>query len=77
MVRVFAEAGYVRVMWRERGERRYQSWPDKREFRQEAKAFAQGLADTLGRPKETPTLTMRQLWARYHEIEFPHLRPNT
>jgi hypothetical protein len=76
-VRVFIEAGYVRVMWRERGERRYRSWPDKREFRQEAKAFAEGLSDTLGRPKDAPTLSLRQLWSRYRDIEFPHLRANS
>jgi hypothetical protein len=74
---VFIEEGYVRVMWRERGERRYRSWPDTRAYRQEAKAFAQGLSDTLGRGKETPTLTMRQLWDRYQETEFPRLRRNT
>jgi integrase len=76
-VRVFTEAGYVRVMWRERGARRYQSWPDTKDFRREAKAYAEGLSDTLGKPKETPTLTARQLWDRYREIGFPHLRPNT
>ena len=74
-VRVFAEAGYVRVMWREHGMRRYQSWPDTKECRREAKAYAQVLSDNLGMPRETPSLTLRQLWTRYREAAFPHCAP--
>ena len=46
----------------------------------EAKAWATGFAEarTFGRSvSPAEHLTVRQLWERYTEAEFPHLRPKT
>ena len=68
-VRLYAEHGRVWIMWREvrGGPRRYESYADTPEGRQEAKAFAEGKADALATPK-APTAaaaTLRELWMRY------------
>jgi len=80
-VRVLLERGgeLVRVQWYDDGIRRVKSWPNTREGRTEAKAWARGFAEarTLGPRPTTPRLTLRQLWERYFEAEFPHLRPKT
>ena len=39
-VRVFLEGDLVRVQWREQGRRRTESWPDSRDNRVRARAFA-------------------------------------
>jgi hypothetical protein len=76
-VRVLLERGgeLVRVQWYDDGIRRVKSWPNTREGRTEAKAWARAFAEarTLG-PRPAPRLTLRQLWERYLEAEFPHLR---
>ncbi len=80
-VRVLIERGgeLVRVQWYDDGIRRVKSWPNTREGRTEAKAWARGFAEarTLGPRPTTPRLTLRQLWQRYLEAEFPHLRSKT
>lgn len=80
-VRVLVERGgeLVRVQWYEDGIRRVKSWPNSREGRAEAKAWARGSAETrtLGPRPTVLQLTLRELWERYIEAEFPHLRPKT
>jgi integrase len=80
-VRVLIEHGgeLVRVLWYEDGIRRVKSWPNTREGRTEAKAWARGFAEarTLGPRRTAPQLTLRELWERYVEAEFGHLREKT
>lgn len=78
-VRVVVESGSERLLvtWRESGTRRYRSWPNTKPAKAEALAFAEGLADTLGKPQQPQPITLRDLWLRYRETEFPHLRPRT
>ncbi len=80
-VRVLVERGgeLVRVQWYDDGIRRVKSWPNTRDGRAEAKAWGRGFAEarTLGPRPTAPRLTLRQLWERYFEAEFPHLRPKT
>src|SRR5207245_4615532 len=49
------------------------------EGRTEAKAWARRFAEarTLGPRPTVVRLTLRELWERYVEAEFPHLRPKT
>jgi integrase len=70
----------VRVQWYDAGVRRLRSWPNTPDGRADAKAWATGFAEarTFGRSvSPTERLTVRQLWERYIEAEFPHLRPKT
>ena len=80
-VRVLVERGgeLVRVQWYDDGIRRVKSWPNTREGRTEAKAWARGHfeARTLGPRPTVLRLTLRELWERYVEAEFPHLCPKT
>jgi len=80
-VRLLVERGgeLVRVQWYDDGIRRVKSWPNTREGRTEAKAWARGFAEarTLGPRPTVLRLTLRDLWERYVEAEFPHLRPKT
>lgn len=80
-VRVLVERGgeLVRVQWYDDGIRRVKSWPNTREGRTEAKAWARGFAEarTHGSCPTAPRLTLRELWERYVDAEFPHLRPKT
>ena len=78
-VRVFVEEHLVRVQWRDAGRLRTQSWPNTRDNQINARAYAQGVAKSIEtrRAGGTPTLTMRDLWRRYTETEWEHLRPNT
>lgn len=80
-IRVYEEtvggSRLIRVRWREQGKRMTRSWPASAENKATAKAFAKGIA--LGREVHVPkeSLTLRDLWTRYVEAEFPHLRPNS
>lgn len=78
-VRVCVEGDLVRVRWRVNGVRKHRSWPDTREGRQEAKAFAAGLSDAKREGAQQPRLrlSLRALWVRYAEAEFPSLRPTS
>ena len=69
----------VRCEWYEHGLRRVKTWPDTREARAEAKAWAKGFAEArvLAPYRVTAPLTTRQLWDKYGAAEFPHLRPRT
>ncbi len=80
-VRVFVERGgeLIRVQWYEQGRLRKQSWSNTPEGRAEAKAWAKGFAEArvLGPVRQRERLTLRALWEKYAEAEFPHLRPKT
>lgn len=79
-VRVLVDGERIVVQWYAHGARRVESFPDTQACRLEAKAFAQGVAETLGkgpRPATPERLTLRHIWERYHTAEFPHLRAKT
>lgn len=76
-VRVYLEGDLVRVRWRQDGRRITKSWPDTTENRQTAKAYAEGVSLERDRPVSRIPLNLRQLWEKYVESEFPHLRPNS
>lgn len=78
-VRVFLEGDLVRVRWRVNGIRKHQSWPNSPENRATAKAFAEGIVERrkTGPTKPALRLTLRELWDRYQEAEFPSLRPKS
>ncbi len=68
----------IRVQWYEQGERRSRDWPRTKEGRAEAKAWAQGFAETrFGTTPRPERLTLRALWEAYRTAEFPQLRPRT
>lgn len=78
-VRVFIQGDLVRVRWRVNGVRKHQSWANTPENRATAKAFAVGIAEARKHPGDRPKLrlTLRELWDRYQEAEFPSLRPKS
>lgn len=78
-VRVYVEGHLVRVRWRVNGVRKHRSWPDTKENRLEAKAFALGVHEARREGVQAPKakLTLRELWERYQEAEFPSLRPKS
>lgn len=76
-VRVFREGHLARVQWRRDGLVKTESFPATPEGIREAKAFAEGVAATLAGSRMPDPLTVRGLWSRYTEAEFPHLRPRT
>lgn len=76
-VRVTVEGDTVRVRWRVNGARKLKSYPNTPENRANAKAFAKGVAEARERPTQKAALTLRTLWERYADAEFPHLRPNS
>lgn len=73
-VRVYLEGDLIRVRWRVNGRRMTRSYPNSQANKANAKAFAKGLADERSRPRESVRLTIRSLWDKYAESEFPHLR---
>jgi integrase len=75
-VRVFTEGDLVRVRYRD-PVRRVKSWPNTKENRATAKAFAQGIAEGRETRPITDPLTLRQIWERFAEAEFPALRPKS
>lgn len=76
-VRVFRERHLARVQWRRDGLVKTESFPATPEGMREARAFAEGVAATLAGRRAAEPLTVRALWSRYTEAEFPHLRPRT
>lgn len=77
-VTVYVEGDRVWCLWRERGQRRKESWPDSRRNRRVAKTWAKAFAETRRsqlRPRVPVTVGM--LWERFVEAEFPTLRPKT
>lgn len=77
-VTVYVEAERVWCLWRERGKRRKESWPDSSRNRRVAKAWAKAFAEarkTQAAPRVPITVGM--LWDRFVEAEFPTLRPKT
>lgn len=76
-VRVTIEGDLVRVRWRNNGQRKLRSYPNTPENRANAKAFAKGVAESRVMPQESAPLTLRTLWQKYSEAEFPHLRANS
>lgn len=78
-VRVFLEDTMVRVQWKEHGRRRTQSWPDSRDNRRRAKAFAEGVAEklALGTRLVPEAMTLAELWRRYLAAVALTWRPAT
>lgn len=76
-IRVYQEGALIRVRWRENGKRMTRSWPKGAANKATAKAFAKGIAE--GREIQTTRapVTLRQLWEKFAEAEFPHLRPKS
>jgi integrase len=77
-VRVFTETDRIIVQWYHLGRPKRRSWANTPAGRQDAKAWARGFAEAreLPAPDEAP-LTLRDIWTRYTEAEFPHLRKNS
>src|SRR3990172_5549521 len=67
----------IRAEWYEHGLRRVKTWPDTREARAEAKAWAKGFAETRHHPAPAPPVTLRGLWERFVLATFDTLRPRT
>lgn len=67
------------ILWGSKGARRQESFPATREGKLEAEAFFKAFTDEEAKRRRVvrEPLTMRQLWDRYREAEFEHLRPNT
>lgn len=68
----FLKDGKVVVAWRERGQRRRESWDDSTENRKYAKAFAEGVLERLEAIRKGVTpgtvyrpIAVRDLWERY------------
>lgn len=76
-IRVFTEGELARVQWRVRGKLRTESYPNTPAGRATAKAFAKGVADMRIRPDAKERITIRELWSRFAEAEFPHFRDRT
>lgn len=76
-VRVFIEGELVRVQWRVSGRLLTKSYPLSVKNRATAKAFAKGVADARELPRGKVVITIRELWERFAESEFPHLRAKT
>ena len=72
------DAETVRVQWYEgpRGFRkpRTRDWPNNPASRAMAKEWAKGFAEARILPPAATQLTLRQLWERYAEAQFPQLR---
>lgn len=74
-VRVFREGDLVRVQWREHGRLITKSWAATATGKAEALAFAKGFAlSRVEHAAPAARLTLRELWTRYAEAEFPSLR---
>lgn len=77
-VRVFLEGDLVRVQWREQGRRRTESWPDSRDNRVRARAFAEGVAQKLDdRGRVAEPITLHQLWTAYYTAHVEGWRAAT
>jgi integrase len=83
-VRVFVEKvggiEYVRVRWRENGQRKTESRPNTAATRKEMKAFAEGLYEArTSIPARGPdgALTLGELWQAYSTAESDHWAPTT
>lgn len=76
-VRVYVEGELVRVRWRIRGQRFTKSYPNTPENRANAKSFAKGVSESREKPTQRTPETLRTLWEKYADAEFPHLRPNS
>ena len=78
-VRVLDDAkdGRVWVQWYEQGRRRVKTFARTAEGRLEAKAWAKGFAQGGNEPEPPRAINLRELWSRYSEAEFPHLRLRT
>jgi integrase len=77
--RVFLERGgkMIRVQWRVHGQLKTQSFPNSPQGKQNAKDYAQGVADALEARSVPTRLTVAELWGRYAESELTNLRPRT
>jgi integrase len=69
--------GYVLVQWSEQGKRRVKAWPRTPAGKTDATAWAQGFAERRGQPAPAAKVTLREMWTRYADVEFPHLRRRT
>lgn len=69
----------VRVQWKWVGPIKTESWTDTKENRQHAVAWAEGLYRrlTTGEEARPVEITMLELWEKYAEDQFPHLRQNS
>jgi integrase len=76
VVSVTVSGDQVLVRWLEHGKRRKKTWPDTRNNRTEAKAWAERFAQMRTSRVVTPLRT-DELWARYMEAEWPLVRPKT
>jgi site-specific recombinase XerD len=80
-IRVYEEtvggSRLIRVRWRENGKRFTRSWPYTADNKATAKVFAKGIAEGRNLPTVGKPLALRELWERYAEAEFPHLRPKS
>jgi len=81
-VRVYVETGgrYVRVQWFTDEVKHKKAWPNTPAGRAQAEAWAAEFAEarTLsGTSRAQPRVTTRQLWARFSDSEFSHLRQKT
>jgi integrase len=76
-IRVFTEGELARVQWRIRGRLKTESFPNTAAGRATAKAFAKGVADARIKPNAKERITVRELWNRFVEAEFPHFRERT
>lgn len=76
-IRVFTEGELVRVTFRVRGKLKTESYPNTPAGRATAKAYAKGVADARIRPNVKERITVRELWNRFAEAEFLHLRQKT
>jgi hypothetical protein len=59
------------------GQRKTKSWVDTTENRARAQTFAMGLFEGSIKPLPFRPVTLRTLWKRYSEAQFPLLRPRT
>ena len=75
-VRVFTEGDLVRVQWRERGALKTKSWVRSRENIIEAKEWARGFSESRTLPV-AERMTLRELYERFIESEYSHLRQRT
>lgn len=76
-IRVYTEGDLIRVRWRENGKRMTRSWPFSAANKATAKAFAKGIAEGREIQSTRSPVTLRQLWEKFAEAEFPHLRPKS
>lgn len=80
-IRVYEEtvggSRLIRVRWRENGKRMTRSWPYTADNKATARIFAKGIAEGRNLQTSGKPLALRELWERYAEAEFPHLRPKS